>query len=78
MEGRYNRKVMIANKPIHSHNRGPNQWSLQPFGGKLNSIALSKPTEFSSQLLIVRLTLGHSYYCAVTTHISANLTYVPE
>ena len=24
MEGKYNRKVMIANKPIHSHNRGPN------------------------------------------------------
>ena len=29
MEGKYNRKVMIANKPIHSHNRGPNQ-SLIP------------------------------------------------
>ena len=25
MERKYNRKVMIAKKPIHSHNRGPNQ-----------------------------------------------------
>jgi hypothetical protein len=25
MERKYNRKVMIAKKQIHSHNRGPNQ-----------------------------------------------------
>ena len=25
MKSKYNRKVMIAEKPIHSHNRGPNQ-----------------------------------------------------
>ncbi len=28
MERKYNRKVMIAKKPIHSHNRGPNQLNL--------------------------------------------------
>ena len=32
MEGKYNRKVMIANKPIHSHNRGPNHWLLIEYG----------------------------------------------
>ena len=26
MERKYNRKVMTAKKPIHSHNRGPNQY----------------------------------------------------
>ena len=32
MERKYNRKVMIAKKPIHSHNRGPNQFFVN-FGG---------------------------------------------
>ena len=33
MERKYNRKVMIAKKPIHSYNRGPNHFFLLFFLG---------------------------------------------
>ena len=31
MERKYNRKVMIAKKPMHSHNRGPNYERIKQY-----------------------------------------------
>ena len=37
MEGKSNRKMTIARKPIFSHNRGPNQYGLSKDMRKTNS-----------------------------------------
>ena len=41
MERKYNRKVMIAKKPMHSHNRGPNHPDLDYFNDKLFGYIIS-------------------------------------